>query len=327
MARKKTYKTILQQRESLHLVQNHLDKHFESPLQLNDIADISGFNPYHFQRLFSDTLGETWREYVLRHRINKASQQLLSTPEKIVDIAHACGFETHAGFNKAFSQLVSTTPSKYRDQFTGEKPKPLIPRKKRRSSSITPQVRCLSEPKGFCVKNSNLSYSSLDLSVWAGLLQLMQTLEAYPEVKHQVKKWCVSVNVNNFLQKQPGHSKVVAMVQSNYPSKKHLVFETIAFKGLYAVFRHQGALSEQSVQCIIYDWLPFSDFTICYDRSIFFQPVNLSLLQISTMIKNSHLENNQLMYQGMKMKLCQIENILVDVYIPIKPQYISHLEH
>ncbi|MEM9103001.1 MAG: helix-turn-helix transcriptional regulator [Pseudomonadota bacterium] len=318
MARKKTYKTILQHRQSLHLVQSYLDKNFDSRIKLHDIADISGFAPHHFQRLFSELLGETWREYVLRNRISEAAQRLLSTPEKIVDIAHGCGFETHAGFNKAFNNIFGTSPSKYRHQFSGERVKPIIPHKKRRSSSITPQIHWLSEQKGVFLKNQIPSYTSLDLSVWTGLTQLTYALEEYPEIKNQAEKWCVSVDITHFLQKQSIHPKVIALVKSNYSPQKHPVFENISFQGLHAFFRHQGALSEQSIQCIIYDWLPFTEFTLCDKRPIFFQPANLGLLDLFTMIKSSHLENNQLMYQGMKMKLSQVENSLIDVYVPLK---------
>ena len=43
----------------MHRVLEHVDRHLDQQLALDDLASIANFSPYHFHRLFAAWMGET----------------------------------------------------------------------------------------------------------------------------------------------------------------------------------------------------------------------------------------------------------------------------
>jgi AraC family transcriptional regulator len=52
----------------LDFIYNNLDQE----LTLKVMADVAGFSPFHFHRLFKSLVGETLNDYVWRARLDKA---------------------------------------------------------------------------------------------------------------------------------------------------------------------------------------------------------------------------------------------------------------
>jgi AraC-like DNA-binding protein/quercetin dioxygenase-like cupin family protein len=66
------------------------------------------------RRLFKDTLGLSWRTYLLQARMMRA-MALLTTPGQSVQvISAAVGFESLSAFTRCFAQFCGETPSAYR---------------------------------------------------------------------------------------------------------------------------------------------------------------------------------------------------------------------
>jgi AraC family transcriptional regulator len=64
----------------MHRVVEHIDRHLDEPLELETLAGVAHFSPFHFHRLFSAWMGETLGEYVRRRRLEIAAQRLISQP-------------------------------------------------------------------------------------------------------------------------------------------------------------------------------------------------------------------------------------------------------
>lgn len=92
----------------------HVRRHLESPVSLGEIAKIAGASVRHFSKVFKEETGLTFVDYLTRERIERAKKRLGETPERISDIAFACGFESIAQFNRAFRKVAGESPSSYR---------------------------------------------------------------------------------------------------------------------------------------------------------------------------------------------------------------------
>lgn len=95
----------------------YIQTHLEQDLRLDALADRAGFSPYHFHRVFRETLGEPVKEHVRRLRVERAAYRLKISEESILRIALEAGFKTHESFTRAFQRQFGMTPSEYRRNF------------------------------------------------------------------------------------------------------------------------------------------------------------------------------------------------------------------
>lgn len=89
------------------------DHYLENP-DVARIADSSGLHPNYAMSVFRATTGMTIRSYLAQLRVSHAQRLLLTTDQKIVDVAFESGFETVSSFYEAFVRMVGITPSRYR---------------------------------------------------------------------------------------------------------------------------------------------------------------------------------------------------------------------
>lgn len=73
-----------------------------------------GVSPFHFQRLFKKTKGETPAEYLRRVRITQATVLLAEDGLDNTRIALAVGFSSLSGFYAAFRRQMACSPRAYR---------------------------------------------------------------------------------------------------------------------------------------------------------------------------------------------------------------------
>ena len=71
------------------------------------------------RRLFSDTLGMSWRTYLLHARMLRAMALLAAPMQSVQETATAVGFDSVSSFTRAFAQFCGETPSAYRKRVTG----------------------------------------------------------------------------------------------------------------------------------------------------------------------------------------------------------------
>ena len=89
-------------------------KHLDGDVSLEALARHAGLSAFHLQRIFSATAGETPKRLTLRLRLGRAAVMLLASDDSILDVALACGFQSHEVFIRAFRRRFGTTPSAYR---------------------------------------------------------------------------------------------------------------------------------------------------------------------------------------------------------------------
>lgn len=102
--------------QRIYCVQDYIATHLDQDLNLEKLASISAFSPFHFHRIFKSIAGETLYNFIQRLRLEKSCAMLSSNHDmRIIDIALSCGFSTPSSFSKAFKQHYNTTPSNWRN--------------------------------------------------------------------------------------------------------------------------------------------------------------------------------------------------------------------
>ena len=93
--------------EDNHLIQHvldNIDNRIMEKINPQELAKVSGYSTYHLHRVFSKVTGIPLMAYVTRRKLQYALYDL-SCGERILDVALKYGFETHAGFTKAFKNV------------------------------------------------------------------------------------------------------------------------------------------------------------------------------------------------------------------------------
>ena len=95
----------------------YIQTHLEQDLSLDRLADRVGFSPFHFHRIFRETIGEAVKAYIRRLRIERGAYRLKVSEQTILQIALDAGFKTHESFTRAFERQFGITPSEFRGNF------------------------------------------------------------------------------------------------------------------------------------------------------------------------------------------------------------------
>jgi AraC-like DNA-binding protein len=96
------------------------------PITLADIAAATGLSRMHFAAQFRVATGLRPHEYLLKRRIERAQELLLSGRQPLVEIAFDVGFKTQAHFTTVFARFAGETPSAWRQHNYGISDSPAL---------------------------------------------------------------------------------------------------------------------------------------------------------------------------------------------------------
>lgn len=100
---------------------DYIEENLKTEISANELSKISGFSLFHYYRIFQDIIGIPVMQYVLRRKLINAIYEI-SLGSKIIDTALIFGFETHAGFFKAFVREYDCSPTLYLKNHTVRTP-------------------------------------------------------------------------------------------------------------------------------------------------------------------------------------------------------------
>lgn len=92
----------------------HIQGHLDEALELDDLARIACFSPYHFHRVFRGLVGEPVQEHVRRLRLERAAIRLKLQEQQVTNIAFDAGYDSHEAFTRAFHTMFGMSPSQFR---------------------------------------------------------------------------------------------------------------------------------------------------------------------------------------------------------------------
>ncbi len=97
----------------LEQVREYINEHLHEDIKLIELAAIAQISPYHFLRVFKQSMGITPHQYILQRRIDKAKYLLRDRELSIAQIALGVGFCDQSHFTRCFKRLMGMTPKQF----------------------------------------------------------------------------------------------------------------------------------------------------------------------------------------------------------------------
>jgi len=97
----------------------YIDAHIKEDIAIAEIADTIGYSANHIYKIFKVYSPYPIMEYIRRKKLYFAANEMYSG-RKLYDIALDYGYETPAGFYKAFKSIFGCSPSEYKNNIKKE---------------------------------------------------------------------------------------------------------------------------------------------------------------------------------------------------------------
>ncbi len=96
-----------------------IEAHLAEDLSLTDLAAVACLSPFHFTRAFKARHGMSPVRFVQRRRVERAMRLLAVPGNRLIEIAHQCGFADQAHFTTAFRRVTGMAPGAWRSARMG----------------------------------------------------------------------------------------------------------------------------------------------------------------------------------------------------------------
>jgi AraC family transcriptional regulator len=262
--------------DRMHRVSEYIDQHLDQYLDLETLAGVAHFSPFHFHRLFSAWMGETLGAYLRRRRCEVAATRLLAQPRlAVLQIALGVGFGSAEALTHAFNARFGCSPTSWRLQQSESHPgKSNLDQANRKADQV------LQEESG---KNGASSSTSTETSMQVEVIERKPTPIAY--LRHvgpygepigafwqtQVYPWMVTNGLLGQARYGISHDdpKVTAAEQCRYDAGCEIpanfvatgnAHRTVIPGGKYAALSFKGVVAEfpPAWDALLRDWLPSS---------------------------------------------------------------------
>ena len=110
-------KSPLEEERKTELLKNcilFMEEHYRERLYIHDLSSLCQLNEQYFTRFFGNHVGIPPLEYLNRYRVKMATELMVNTEDKIIDIAKNTGFHNQGNFIKTFKTIMGETPNQYR---------------------------------------------------------------------------------------------------------------------------------------------------------------------------------------------------------------------
>ncbi len=91
----------------------YIGEHMADEISLHAVANFIDLSPNYFTTLFKEYTGETFMDYVIRVRIDKAKELLTAGQFKVYEVANAVGYSDARYFSEIFKKWVGLAPAEY----------------------------------------------------------------------------------------------------------------------------------------------------------------------------------------------------------------------
>ena len=99
--------------QALKVASDYVEQNYRDKITVEELADLSGYSPSHFARVFSKVYDTSPIQYVNQIRIMHAKNLLRTGQYTMAQIAQECGFSNVYYFSRCFKQITGTTPAKW----------------------------------------------------------------------------------------------------------------------------------------------------------------------------------------------------------------------
>jgi AraC-like DNA-binding protein len=102
----------MQNPEIIKTALDYIEKNLKTEITAEELAQMANYSTYHYYHLFSSVMGSSITSYILKRRLDHALAEM-ANGRKSIDVILDYGFDTYAGFYKAFVKMYGCSPKKY----------------------------------------------------------------------------------------------------------------------------------------------------------------------------------------------------------------------
>jgi AraC-like DNA-binding protein len=119
-ARKPAKGTLRDRRRAVETAR-WIDDNSHLQVGLDEAAREAGLSAFHFLRLFSNALGVTPHQYLVRSRLRAAARLLADEDRAVTDVAYEAGFGDLSNFVRTFHRAAGVSPGHFRRAARGDR--------------------------------------------------------------------------------------------------------------------------------------------------------------------------------------------------------------
>jgi AraC family transcriptional regulator len=93
----------------------HIQNNLDATLNMEILARVAGFSPFHFHRIFLGMTGETVGAHIRRLRLTRAAHRLEFTDMSATETGLEAGYDAPEAFSRAFKTRYGEAPSRFRE--------------------------------------------------------------------------------------------------------------------------------------------------------------------------------------------------------------------
>ncbi len=101
---------------------DYIEQNLKTDITAEELARMANYSTFHYYRLFSSVMESSVSSYILKRRLDHALSEI-AAGRKAIDVVLEYGFDTYAGFYKAFTKMYGCSPKKYLSIYNHHKPK------------------------------------------------------------------------------------------------------------------------------------------------------------------------------------------------------------
>ncbi|MBO4376195.1 MAG: response regulator [Lachnospiraceae bacterium] len=105
--------------DTIEAAKEYIEKNFSKDISLDDVSRSVNISPYYFSKLFKESTGENFIEYLTNIRIEKAKELLLNSDMSMKELCSICGYPDPNYFSRTFKKNVGLTPTEYKEKCVG----------------------------------------------------------------------------------------------------------------------------------------------------------------------------------------------------------------
>lgn len=98
----------------LKKVVKHIEDNITNRIDINELAQMTRWSSQHFIRVFTQFMGDTPYQFILKKKMEKAKVLITETNISMKDIAFELGFQSYGNFCKLFKRETGKNPDEYR---------------------------------------------------------------------------------------------------------------------------------------------------------------------------------------------------------------------
>ena len=104
------------ERFEIRKARKRIEEKYASDLSLVNVSQQVNLSPQYFSRLFSETVGINFGDYLLDVRMKRAQYLILNSDKKIYEIAEDVGIHNYRYFTSLFKKYYGVTPKVYKNR-------------------------------------------------------------------------------------------------------------------------------------------------------------------------------------------------------------------